>query len=125
MRNQFPLDLDSLTEGDKVRRDEKPGPVVCRPTNGVGHCANRSFAVGPGNVDDARMAETDSDLGDEPPNVFQSELDSEALKPIEPGERLRVIDWCVSRSAYPRGPGRRWRGTLAGSPRRRVRWTFC
>ena len=59
------------------------------------------------------MAETDSHLGDEPPNVFQSEFDSEALKPIEPGERLRVVDWCVSRSAYPRGA---WLANLARLP---------
>ena len=30
-------------------------------------------------------------LGDESPDIFQAELDTEALKAVEPGERLFVI----------------------------------
>ena len=42
-------------------------------------------------MDDTRAGKIDMQLGNESPDVLQSELDPEALKAVEPGERLRVV----------------------------------
>jgi hypothetical protein len=48
-------------------------------------------------------------------DVFQAELDSEALKAVKPDQRFTVIDRLASRRANPRGIARPSRSALAGS----------
>ena len=48
-------------------------------------------------------------------DVFQAELDSEALEAVEPTERVTIIDRRVSRRANPRGLARPSRSAPAGS----------
>jgi hypothetical protein len=42
-------------------------------------------------MDDPGAAKIDTKDGDEPLDIFEPELDPEALKAVEPGERPRVI----------------------------------
>ena len=52
---------------------------------------------------------------EQPLDVFQTKLDSEALEAVEPTERVTVIDRRVSRRANPRGLARPSRSAPAGS----------
>jgi len=51
-------------------------------------------------VNHATLVKIDVELREEPPDVFQAELDPEALKAVEPGERLLI---CQRRSRH-KGP---------------------
>jgi hypothetical protein len=42
-------------------------------------------------VDDPGAAKSDTKDGDEPPDIFEPEFDPEALKAVEPGERLWIV----------------------------------
>jgi hypothetical protein len=48
-------------------------------------------------------------------DVFQTELDSEALKAVKPTERVTIIDRRVFRRANPRGLARPSRSAAADS----------
>src|SRR6266705_3509423 len=122
-RNHFTVHTDSLAESDEVRRDEEAGAIFPCPTDRIDHGADRPLAVCSRDVDDAWFSRSfrrgagngtrgacdlqiNVQLADETLDVLQPELDPEALKAIEPGERLRVIDCRVSRRANPRGLAR-------------------
>jgi hypothetical protein len=42
-------------------------------------------------VDDPDAAKIDTKNGDEPLDIFEPEFDPEALKAVEPGERLWIV----------------------------------
>src|SRR5438477_6534651 len=93
-RNHLATYANALTESDEVRGCEQTGAIFLRATDRVDHGADRAFAIGAGDMNDARAGQVDMQLVDQPPDVFQSELDAEALKAVEPGERLPVFH-CV------------------------------
>src|SRR5436309_11536708 len=98
-RNHFVVHADSFAERHKVRGDKKSGPIVSCATDRIDHRADGPFAVGAGDVNDARVGKIDMQIGDQSLDIFQPEFDAEALKAVEPGERLSVIDRRVSRRA--------------------------
>ena len=94
LRNHLATQANAFTKSDEVRGGEQTGAIFLRATDRIDHGANRAFAVGAGDMNDARAGQIDMQLVDQPPDVFQSELDAEALKAVEPGERLPVVH-CV------------------------------
>jgi hypothetical protein len=104
-RNHFAIHANAFAESDKVRGGEETSLKISRATNGIDHRTNRSFSVCAGDVNNTRVAETDIQLGDQPPDILQPEFDPEALKAVKPGERLFVIDRGVSRRANSVPPG--------------------
>ena len=89
--NHLAVDADSFAESDEVRGDKKAGPIFFGATDRIDHRADRPLAVGAGHVNNARAAKIDMHLGNQTPNIFQTKLDPEALKAVEPGERLFVL----------------------------------
>src|SRR5438270_7695445 len=55
-RNGHPIDLDSLSRLDQMRRNEKPGANTGRAQTRLDHRACRSFAIRPRDVDYAKRA---------------------------------------------------------------------
>ena len=94
LRNHLATHANALTESDEVRGGKKTGAIFLRAADRIDHRANGAFAVGAGDMNDARAGQIDMQLVDQSPDVFQSELDAEALKAVEPGERLPVVH-CV------------------------------
>ncbi len=74
-----------------MRGRKKPSPIFLRATDRIDHRADGAFAICARDVDDTRIVKIDVQLGDQPLDVFQAELDPEALKAVEPGERLFII----------------------------------
>jgi hypothetical protein len=89
-RNHFAAYADALAERDQVRGGEESGPIVLGTADRIDHRADGAFAVSARDVNDARIAKIGMQVGDQSPNIFQPELDPEALKAVEPGERLGV-----------------------------------
>ena len=52
--NRQAVDLDSLAKPNQVRRGEEPGFDSGGPAYGVNHRADRSFAIGTCNMDEAQ-----------------------------------------------------------------------
>src|ERR1043166_2056209 len=93
-RNRFAVYANPFAKSDEVRGDKEAGPIFCGATDRVDHRADGGFCVWARDVDDPRIAKIDIDLGDEAPNIFEPEFDPEALKAVEPGERLFVDPLC-------------------------------
>src|ERR1700730_3773966 len=91
LRNHFAIHLNSFAESDEVRGGKQAGGIFCRTTDRIDHCADGAFAVCARDVYDPRFTGIDLQLGDQSPNVIQAELDPEALKAVEPGERLFIL----------------------------------
>ncbi|PYJ74016.1 MAG: hypothetical protein DME72_04340, partial [Verrucomicrobia bacterium] len=89
--NHFTIDANSFAERNEVRGGEQAGAIFLRTQDRINHCANGAFPIGSGDVDDPGAAEIDMELGDEPLDIFEPEFNPEALKAVEPGERLSVI----------------------------------
>jgi hypothetical protein len=89
-RNHFAVYADALAERDQVRGGEESGPIVLGTADRIDHRADGAFAIGTGDVNDARIAKIGVQFGDQPPDIFQPEFDPETLKAVEPGERLGV-----------------------------------
>jgi len=114
-RNHFAVYADSFAKCDEVRGGKKSGSIVSCATDRIDHRADGPFAVCAGDVDDARTRKIDMQFGDQSADIFQPEFDAEALKALEPGARLLVIDRRASRRANPRGLARRSHSAPAGS----------
>src|SRR5207249_8881534 len=89
--------------------------ISVRAADRIDHGADGAFAVGAGDVNHATPVKIDVELREEPPDVFQTKLDPKALKAVEPGQRLSVVDRCISRCANPRGLARPPRSASASS----------
>src|ERR1700731_5076646 len=90
-RNHFAVNANAFAKSNKVRGDEKAGPIFFGATDRVDHRTDGTLAVCAGNVNDARFAKIDMQLGNQSLDIFQPEFDAEALKAVEPGERLSVL----------------------------------
>src|SRR5437016_11903030 len=88
--NHFAIHANPFAERDEVRGREEAGAMSLRVTDRIDHGANGALAVCSGHVNDASSAKIHMQLGKESPDVFQAKLDAEALKAVEPGERLFV-----------------------------------
>src|SRR5262249_18833809 len=89
-RDHFTIHADPFAKSDEVRGYEEAGPMFSRPANRIDHRANGAFAVRASDVNDARVAKIDIKRADQSANIFETEFDPEALKAVEPGERLFV-----------------------------------
>src|SRR5258708_35671104 len=90
-RDYFAVDADSFAKSDKVRGDKKTGPIFLGAADRIDHRADRALAVGAGDVNNAHVGKIDIQFSDQASDVFQTEFDPEALKAVEPGERLFVL----------------------------------
>src|SRR5438128_1921192 len=88
--NHFASYTNALPERHEVRGDEQASAISLRATDRIDHGANGAFAVCSGHVNDASSAKIHMQLCKKSPDVFQAKLDAEALKAVEPGERLFV-----------------------------------
>src|SRR5436305_5914698 len=90
LRDHFAVHADTFTKRDEVRGCEQAGAIFSCPEDRIDHRANRTFAVRSSNVNDPAVAKLDLKRGDEPLDIFQAELDPEALEAIQPDESLLV-----------------------------------
>jgi hypothetical protein len=89
-RDHFAVHPNALAVGDEVGGDEKTGAVVRRAANGIDHGADRAFAVGAGHVDDSLIFSRNVQVAEQALDIFEPELDPEALGSVKPGERLVI-----------------------------------
>src|SRR5207249_9206119 len=106
--NHFAIDTNTFAKRDEVRRSEKTGAISVCAQNRINHGTNGAFAIRPSDVNHSASPKIDMQLGDKSPNIFQAKLNSEALKAIEPGERL-CVRWKRSRHFPP------WREQVHGA----------
>src|SRR6266496_2708058 len=95
-RNHLAIRTNTFAKRDKVRGREQAGAISLCPADRINHGANRAFAVRSRDVNDlkcisARRVERrafDTNAAttfvEQTLDVFQAELDSEALKAVEP-----------------------------------------
>ena len=91
-RNHFAVYADSFAKRDQMRGDEEAGPVFLGATDRIDHGADRALAVGAGDVNHPRVRKIDIQLANQPLDIFEAEFNAEALKAVEPGERLSVFN---------------------------------
>ena len=70
-----------------MRGYEQTRAIFLGAQDRIDHCADGAFAIRSSNVNDPAVAKLDLKRGDEPLDIFQAELDPEALEAIQPGER--------------------------------------
>src|SRR5215831_4528785 len=74
--NHFAVHSDSFAKSDQVRGSEQSGPIFLCAANRIDHRANRSFAICTGDVDNACVRRSDTQLANQSPNIFETELDA-------------------------------------------------
>jgi hypothetical protein len=89
--NHFAVQANAFTKRDKVRGCEQTRSISLCAQNRIDHGANGPFTIRAGDMDDAARTKIDVQLGDQSPNIFQAELDAEALEAIEPDKCLFVL----------------------------------
>ena len=90
-RDHLAVHPNSLAVGDEVRGGEEPGTITVRAADGIDHGADRAFAVGAGNVNDALIFSGDVQLAQRALDILEPELDPKALGSVKPGERLCIV----------------------------------
>src|SRR5205807_2051603 len=104
-RNHLAIHADAFAKRDKVRGREQAGAISLCPADRIDHGANRAFAVRSRDVNDLECtsarcvgrrafaaANAATTFVEQSLDVFQAELYPEALKAVEPGKRLTIID---------------------------------
>src|SRR5207237_6353849 len=101
-RNHVAVYPNAFAKRDQVRRREQSGAISLCATNRIDHGTNGALTIGSSDVNDlARnggFGVAEADLKIAPPgksveqalDVFQAELDPEALQAVKPGERFMV-----------------------------------
>src|SRR6266498_5108437 len=95
-RNHFSVNPNAFAKRDEVRGCEQAGTISLCVANRIDHGANRAFAIRSRDVNDlecrgacAKRRAFDTNAAttfvEQTLDVFQAELDSEALKAVEPG----------------------------------------
>src|SRR5207249_10421948 len=98
--NHFAVYSNPLSKRDEVRGSEEAGAIPLRATDGIDHGTDGAFASGACDVDDLACRGTrrgeprvfgtngSTTFVEQAPDIFQPELDAEALEAVEPGARL-------------------------------------
>ena len=89
--NHFAIHTNAFSKSDEVRGREQAAAISLYAQDRIDHRANGAFAIGTGDVNDCAAAKIETQRGEKSFNIFQAELDPEALEAIKPGERLAVV----------------------------------
>ena len=89
--DHFAIYPNAFAKSDEVRGSEKTGAISSGAADRIDHRANRAFAVCAGDMDDTGLAKIDIQFAEQALNVFEPELDPEALRAVKPGQRFPVI----------------------------------
>jgi hypothetical protein len=89
-----PIEADALAEGDQMRRRVQTCMQPSLAADRIEHRADRTFPVGPGDVNKCGRTITrtklDSQIPAKPPHLLEAKLDAVKLQPVEPGYGLGV-----------------------------------
>src|SRR6266566_6375127 len=96
--NHFTIYANPFAERDEVRGYEQTGAITLRATDGIDHGANGALTVRAGDVDDLNRSvrgacapqALQAELVEQTLDIFQPQLNAEALQTIQPRERLFV-----------------------------------
>ena len=89
--DHFATDLNALAIREKVRGREQAGAIALRAASSIDHRTNGSFAVCPGDVNDAPSFPGNIQLAEQALHVLQPELYAEALRAVKPAKRLSIV----------------------------------
>ncbi len=111
--NRRSIHADALAKRNEMRRSVQTGAKAGGPAKRIEHRADRSLAVGAGNVQkerrEAARRVVEVQLGQQPPHVVEAQLDARELRRVEPAQGIReavdrrpsTVDSCLHFAVRP------------------------
>src|SRR5438874_12600226 len=96
-RNHVAVYPNPFAKCDQVRRREQASAISLGPANRIDHGANGALAVCACHMNDLEGTGATTFV-EQPLDVFQAELDPEALQAVKPGQRFMVRQGTPHRS---------------------------